>query len=555
MAIGDNFKIDYIDKKVYWSGAVSYPAGEAYTTNELYSYLQDTFDELGQLDDDVPMSAQTPTAYTMINSWFIDNESVKHLSGGAIQTSNWEPSGNDEGIRVLSFAAGGYSAPADAQTGLAVTGDTTSDSGKLLAFDNTLRKWWIRIDASGDEFDNASEEVGIAGGYGGTLDAVSTGGEDLWANIYTLGTIEGGTNVYIYQSGSKISAWWPAGHLDALIKVKESNNEISGAKIVVLARQYSKLYDHFDIDLTPGGRNAVPLATSDDLDNATPQSGVSGGDSTTITFGDAGGKDLNNGNGTRPYNCIIDCATSGLAGVYEYLKWVTFRTASGDVSGVSGERYLGVDPDWTPVKAAPFGRFAGGKFFAARGVWITNYASSDAKNFQLIDSSGVTQDPPNTVTVRVSSVVSGDRVAVYKLTATGGIWFNEYLGQSGNVSGQNTLDIQGTNGISGDVPYAGKLIVSGVQYDYASYSSNTFTLSGADSGLLADYDTGSFVYVPLVSEQTATGYSENTLTYSTNIPILVRVRKKGILPFEVESTVTTAGATVAAIRTTDSIVT
>ena len=37
----------------------------------------------------VPMSAQTPTQYTMINGWFIDDESVKALYGGSIQTSGW----------------------------------------------------------------------------------------------------------------------------------------------------------------------------------------------------------------------------------------------------------------------------------------------------------------------------------------------------------------------------------------------------------------------------------------------------------------------------------
>ena len=60
-----------------------------FSVNELYSYLQDTFDELAQMDEDVPMSAQTPTSYTMINGWYIQELLTQYLNGGAIQTSGY----------------------------------------------------------------------------------------------------------------------------------------------------------------------------------------------------------------------------------------------------------------------------------------------------------------------------------------------------------------------------------------------------------------------------------------------------------------------------------
>ena len=85
-----------------------------------------------------------------------------------------------------------------------------------------------------------------------------------------------------------------------------------------------------------------------------------------------------------------------------------------------GEQYISAQAAYTPVKASPLGTFAGGTFFGARGVWIENYDSDDAKNFQLIDSSGVTQNPPNVVSVKVTSVEAGDRVSVFVLTGDGG---------------------------------------------------------------------------------------------------------------------------------------
>jgi len=103
MAIQDDFTIDYVDRKItYTTAFVNDRPPFIYTVNELYSFLQDTFDEPSQMDDPVPMSAQTPTQYTIINKWFIDDESMKALYGGSIQTTGWSKSGS-EGITQLRW--------------------------------------------------------------------------------------------------------------------------------------------------------------------------------------------------------------------------------------------------------------------------------------------------------------------------------------------------------------------------------------------------------------------------------------------------------------------
>ena len=68
MAIQDDFTIDYVELKITYTPTFAHdrPA-TIYTVNQLYSFLQDTFDEPAQMDDPVPMSAQTPTQYTLIN--------------------------------------------------------------------------------------------------------------------------------------------------------------------------------------------------------------------------------------------------------------------------------------------------------------------------------------------------------------------------------------------------------------------------------------------------------------------------------------------------------
>ena len=111
------------------------------SVNALYSYLQDTFDELNQMDDDIPMSAQTPTDYTLINGWFIDEKSIQCLKGGAITTNGWT---NE--IQILNVDGITTHASIPADVGKTVN-DDASPVGELLyaeEISSTEAKWWIR---------------------------------------------------------------------------------------------------------------------------------------------------------------------------------------------------------------------------------------------------------------------------------------------------------------------------------------------------------------------------------------------------------------------------
>ena len=404
MAVQDDFGIDYTNKRVYHVSGTT-----VYDVNAIYSWLMDTFDELVQMDDPVPMSAQTPTEYTMINEWFFDDESPKYLKNGAIKTSGYLNK-----IQVVTHQSAGYTNCAASDVGKMVT-DDGANTGNLLAYNDTIRKWWVRwatqiasasvcriddaisaaksyngntavyadetadinnatandvilppiqITTAGDaiyigevaKFGRWRLNVGTAGVWAGgtavweywngawvtlavtdgttgftvagtnnitwtipgdwattaidgvtkywirrrfsvvptsittaplgtqgwegtgqgTASANSASGEDLFANVYTLGTIESvpAPQIYIFQAGSRIAEWstltnWDRGQIDVLIKVKESGTEIAAGVITVFARQSGDLYDNYEIDLTAGGRNAVPLSTADDLNEDT----------------------------------------------------------------------------------------------------------------------------------------------------------------------------------------------------------------------------------------------------------------------------------------------
>ncbi|MFC1654032.1 hypothetical protein ACFL1M_04260, partial [Patescibacteria group bacterium] len=391
-----------------------------YNMYELYAWLMNEVDESGTIDNEIPMTAQTPTSYTLTNRWFIDETSIQFLQNGSLKSDGWSASANNDGIRILTFA-GAYTSAAGTDIGKGVTQATSGHTGTLLAYDNTLQKWWVRVDDTGDNF-NTTNNITVDAGTGqGIISASGTNatGDNIWTNVYTLGTLYGNTHVYIVQNDAKISSWWSSGHIDMLLLVKEGGTLIDYGNATIVARQYSKLYDHFLVSLSSGARTPVPLATFEDSNNdsgyrqmvftdaavslptvgeiieddtdATIQgivtstsgslpsvtvqyylassnlndfTGATGaltgqtsgmtatavaptnvGPTTTsgitFTFG-ATSQDLGNGNGSQPYDVIIDCNSNSIEDVYEYLKYVTRRGSSTSLNGYDGDQYVAV---------------------------------------------------------------------------------------------------------------------------------------------------------------------------------------------------------------------
>ena len=698
--------------------------------NALYSYLMDIFDESAQMDDTLPMTSQTPTEYTLVNNWFIDETSIKYLKGGALQTSGWDATSENNGVRVLQFGATYYNAVAgDIGDEVGYVGGTPSDTGTLLYYNNTLKKWWVRVDDTGDTFANTSTEIDIAnagtGTGGGILSAASATGESLWANVFTLGTLEDNTDIYVIQNGSKITSWWPSGHIDILVLVKEADSEIDIGRMSIYARQYSKLYDYFDLDATAGGRNPIPLATSADIDNTTgirtftgsggnsntfedgnyiyvgaswatatkkgvltadatgatpviiyylagdvtqdfaasdavkeydPATGANGDATTTagapsnysggpaavtgvtIVFGSTS-QDIGDGDGNQPYDVLIDCGGYHLDDFYEYTKYLTRRGNSGDIDTggqtLTGEQYIstgtikinydgetggpftqgetltgtdasavltslvdngldgtmvlrdvrgtfednlhltgdsssaeadvvGTPADILVVKTAPFGTFAGGQFFGARGVWITNMHAEDANSYQLIDSNNVSRTPPTSISISVNGVAAGDRVSVFRATGAGGTVnksvytiFETHTSPVAyiRIAGSAPLDTPAT-GIIHVVRRLSGNIQGEERYSYTAWTDNTtyteFTISGTTT---EDYDTNDTAYVPYIEEE-ATGTSVSvSVQFVETRDVVTVVRRKGILPFRLAGgQITSGGYSAAAIRTADTIV-
>jgi len=571
MAIATDILIDYTNKRIYMDHAYVEASDTEYTSQELYTYIQETFDELGQMDDTIPMSAQTPNAFTMINGWFIDDETIKWFKGGAIESSGWTHPANPTGIRLIQLdGAAGLTA---ADIGKVVTGVTTTDTGKLLAYDVTRKVLWVRCDAADDLFDNAAEVINVDSVFCGNTTAVSTTGENLYVNLYTLGTLTSvDDTVYIVQNSIVVPDWWGTGidKCDVLIKVKELGATIDSGNVIVFCRYYptagnAALFDHFPITLT-AGRQAVPLATALDLNNTSAQATVAdylNGTTYTITFTTGGGPyshDLNNGNGAKNYDVEIACDGARLSEMYEACKYVCREGSTTQLFSDDGQEYIYANASYAPVKASPLGTFAGGKFFGARGVWISGYHTDDLKAFQLIASDNTIQNPPNTVVCKISSIVSGDRCGMFMLPSEGAaIETDTYTLSGQHLASATTVTVVEAivNGWAGqDPPQAGYLRLidtdgSEVLTTYTSWTGSIFTLTGT---LGTQVEDTAKVWVPVIDKEATGTEIENTLIQENTIYVTVRVRKKGIIPFEAPRSIGATGLDVPAVRTTDGIV-
>lgn len=397
MAIDSDVEFDYVNKVVKRTAAAG---ATIYSTNALYSYIMDESDELLVMGGQVAMSAQTPMSYTIVKGWYIQEELTQYLDSGAIQTS-----GYTNEIHTVSFQNSGYTNCIASDLSKVVQDDGVN-FGTLLDYDNTVRKWWVRTGGATVAASGSAMTI-VTGAGAGTTNAASATGEHVFANPYTLGTLEGTPQLYIYQNGARVAEWWSTGHFDILIKVAESGIDIDSRDITVFGRHWTDEYTTFLITLTTSGQNPIPLGTKNDLGNQSTESYVEDLQDGTIaniaidySFAAPFSYDIGDGAGLQDYEVQIDCDGQRLSNVYEVVKYWC-RTGStkqletgADAAFVNGEAYRFANISYAEVVVSPLGFLAGGKFFGARSVYLINLHADDVSMFQLIDKAGVTRDPP-----------------------------------------------------------------------------------------------------------------------------------------------------------------
>ena len=149
---------------------------------------------------------------------------------------------------------------------------------------------------------------------------------------------------------------------------------------------------------------------------------------------------------------------------------------------------------------APFGTFAGGRWFVAQGVVLTNVPAADSNNWQTVDLTGTVRTPPTQRTITFAGLQSGDRCFLAEVDTAGGIDItkNQNGVASGGALGATTFELDST--VALDVPSTGWVRVvddsdpnkAEQRFAYTSVSGTTVTFeSGAwSSGTATSLGSG-----------------------------------------------------------------
>ncbi len=376
-------------------------------------------------------------------------------------------------------------------------------------------------------------------------------GDVLYSGLKTIGGIAASSPMYVVQNGTKLTKFWGNGHIQVMVKARTGGALIDSGLVRVFSRKFGQTYSDFEVDLSAGGENSAAIATSIDGSMVLSEGAVAALVSkVAISVGDTN-QDLGNGNGSKLYKGTITLSDGcTVQEAYQVLQYLTREDSTATINSIPGWRYRALNSAYTPNSAAPFGSFAGGKWFVAQGWFVTGVLPVESQAYQLVAHDGSTQTPPNLIGVTVGNLVAGDRVLVARDNGSGGILTSEYTLASAAGSSDTSVTVTPTPGA--DTPASGVIRIGGNRYTYTSRSGATFNLSAA---LGASWPSGTAAFVPLLDLVAASATESVSFVYSAPFTARIKVRNGSggspIVPFETTLSVGSSGASTNTVRTSD----
>lgn len=369
----------------------------------------------------------------------------------------------------------------------------------------------------------------------------------LYTGLKSIGSpLVAGSPMYVVQNGSKLTTYWPNGHIQIMVKCKTGGTLIDGGDVRVYSRKYGQTYGDFAANLVAGGEQ--PAAVSTALTDWTPLDKTSAlelSSKVTITTG-SHTKDTGDGNGSKEYKGTITLSGGcTIAEAAQYCQAICDESSTTTVDGVLGWKFRSLGDGsygYTPNGAAPFGTVAGGKWFVAQGWYISGALAGDLQKYQMVSHDGTTITNPVVAGISIGDLTVGARVLVGRSAGTAsGFLDTEYTLAGATTSGGNTCVVN--EAIKVDTPPTGYIRVNNVPYQYTSVvpGTKTFTISGTWGQVHA---SASPAWVPFIDKVAAsTTESSAPYTYLSDFTARLKVRKgtagSSLQPFE---TTFTAGS-------------
>jgi len=397
-------------------------------------------------------------------------------------------------------------------------------------------------------------------------------GAVLYTGLKVLGTLVASSPIYIIQNAAKVTKYWSdadSANFQILLKAKAAGALIDSGNATVYSRKYGQTYSHFDVNLAAGGEQSAALSTALDTNVNTAvmtpaiaagyfHTSIGGTASTakiTIAYGDTT-QDLGGGAGSLLHKGTItlDGSTS-LSDAYQALMWACSESSTITFNSIPGYRYRSLPGQvYAENVPAPFGAFAGGKWFVAQGWWLTGVMAGDSKNYQLVSHTGVTETPPTSIAIQVGGVVAGDYVIVARDSGSG--FSNDTTLASSAIAGATSVTLTAAPADTPTAPgsQACYIRINGNRHTYTARAGNVITgLSPAVP--VGGYASGLPVFIPFIDAVAAgTSIQSANFQYGSSFTCRYRVRKgttPSIVPFESTLAVTSNGGSGTAVRNAD----
>ena len=541
---------------IRWIGTAS---DGPYTVLELHRYLQDLADDAVASGDDLiditlstPSERSTDNIITLLSTYNIDDTMAEHLYDGSITQSD-----GDElysGLIVVGSVYGTTTLQI-IQNNLLYDTDTPfwgtgiNDS----ASDNILCRMMIKVRTAGADIDGKKirvyarewgatfAEFSVTMGLGNATAAIFTN-EDL-NNTTIVGTVGGWTgitNVEGYQTIDIDNGNGAVPYFSQWNRDIYSINQLYERAKYLTVRGTSETIHGIDGELFRGITHQWAYDT---------ESGGPFVEDEILSWGTGA---------TAGTGLLLALLDSGVTGT----MWIQLLTGVAPTDGAavtggtsSATCALNGAPTTRTLAAVFIGVSTGTSIIGAFGIGLE--AADLTVTDKVFDLTNTLQQPPNSVSFALSGVVSGeDRILVGP--ADGSDFDFDQLSLNGTLTGAAVTSIVVVEVIPSDTPTSGTIRVqtdSGIykRIAYSSWTSKTFTVTSTDfSSDNATTANNAFItYLDLL----ATDASESfTVIYASDRNLFVRVRDGGGSPiktFETPATLTSAGGSATAIRTTD----
>lgn len=358
----------------------------------------------------------------------------------------------------------------------------------------------------------------------------------LYTGLKSIGSpLVAGSPMYVVQNNSKLTTYWPNGHIQIMVKCKSGGALIDNGDVRVFSRKYGQTYGDFAANLIAGGEQPAAISTSTtDWTPLNLAAALALSAKVTITVGDHS-KDTGDGNGSKLYKGTITLSGGcTIAEAAQYCQAICDESSAVTINGEPGWRYRTLNAAYTPNGAAPFGTVAGGKWFVAQGWYIAGALAGDLQKYQMVSHDGTTITNPVVAGITIGGLTVGARVLVGRDNGSGGFLTNEYTLNGATTSGGNTCVVN--EAIKADTPATGYIRVNGVPYTYTAVNAGTktFTISGTWGQVHA---SASPTWVPFIDKVAAsTSESSTNYTYASDFTARLKVRKgtagSSLQPFE-----------------------